>query len=340
MAERKLTSKVLTWRASIAESGLPRTTRAVAWALANHMNERGESAFPGTRTLAIEVGNEKGSGPASPITVVNALKQLQEAGYLVRVKQGGGRARKGEWHAQIPESVQQVNSLSAAEGSGSGSDAGAADGDVAASDEGRDGVVAAPKTVQQVNSFGAAETVQLQRETIQSGAVKCSATEHEVELLEVDQEVEQQQPRAREADEAAAAALESRLKELKIVGAEREQALADPERATAWLDLVDAEAKRNPAGMFSKGFATGDWPSPRINATSGQYVQSFEAKKRWISWLFEVDDVGDPDELRYCIDVDWDWLTSVERSELHEHLDEMLSGPPIARPELRAVDAA
>src|SRR5689334_5034561 len=73
------------------------------------MNELGESAFPSVETLCSDVGNERGDGPASKSTVIAALRALAEAGWLERTKQGGGRGRRGEWHARIPETVQQLN---------------------------------------------------------------------------------------------------------------------------------------------------------------------------------------------------------------------------------------
>ena len=337
MTGRRLTSKVLTWRASIAESGLPRTTRAVAWALANYMNERGESAFPGVPLLSADVGNEKGDGPASKTTVIAALRQLQDAGYLVRAARGGGRSKRGEWHARLPETVQQLNPLPVETGVPSGPSAEDASEAQAAANETRDERSSLAERVQQLDSFPTTERVQSQHERVQSGLVNGSATAPEVEVLEVDQEVEQQQPRARELDEAAAAGLLLRLEELKIPAAERALALADPERATAWLDLAASEARRNPAGLFRTGFASGDWPSPRI-APARPTKSRFEERMERVAQLVKDGDV-DPDEIRYFIEVDWHELADVERSELHQHLAELLSGAP-ARPKLRAVDAA
>lgn len=339
MAERKLTSKVLTWRASIAESALPRTTRAVAWALANYMNERGESAFPGVPRLAGDVGNERGDGPASKSTVIAALRALQEAGYLERVTIGGGRARRGEWNARLPDTVQQLNPLPGSAGSSSrpGSPAlsGAGEGSDALSGE----VSAPAERVQQLDRIPGSERVQSQHERVQSALVNGSAAEPEVEVLEVDQEVEQQQPRARARDDAAAA-VALRFDELRIVGDARELALADPERALAWLELAATEATRNPAAFVRQGVLSSAWPSPRIAPPASP--DRLEPKKASIANLVETG--VDAAEIRYFIDVEWETLADVERAELHEYLADVLAGdeeePALPRAELRAVDAA
>lgn len=333
MAERRLTSKVLTWRSSIAESGLPRTTRAVAWALANYMNDRGESAFPGVPRLCEDIGNQRGDGPSSKTTVIDALRELQEAGYLERVRVGGGRRLKAEWQARFPETVQQLNPLDAAEGTGSRSAAAVVSGAPGASGEVVSGASEAGERVQSQHPLAAAERVQSQDEKGAVSVEKGAVAEPEVEVLEVDQEVAAA-TRAREA--AAAAEVERRLARLNVVGELRAQALADPARALAWLELGEREARRNPAGLFRIGFESTAWPSPRLEPAAVK-AQGRLAKKRASLDAF----VEMPEEARYLIDVEWETLTPDERSELHEYFDQLIRGDVAERPRrLRAVDAA
>lgn len=336
MAEKKLKAKVLTWRASIAESELPRTTRAVAWALANYMNERGESAFPGVPRLCRDVGNERGDKPASKSTVIDALRRLQEAGYLVRVAQGGGRSKRGEWHAQLPERVQQLHRIEAEAGSRPSSPADAVSGAAGASGEVSASSADDGERVQPLHSLSAAERVQSQRETVQLAAANGAATAPEVEVLELDQEMAAA-ARAREG-EAAALEVEERLRRFRIVGELHAAAIAEPERALAWFRLTDVEAERNPAGFFRSGFLTGTWPSDRLEGA--RPAPPLRAKKASIANHVEAG--FDPDEIRHFIDVEWDTLAPEERAELHEHLNEILSGqePAVPKPDLRAVDAA
>lgn len=69
--------------------------------------------------------------------------------------------------------------------------------------------------------------------------------------------------RAQDDAEQAAAALLERLDALGLNGRTREQALAEPDRATAWIDLAQTEAKSNQAGFVRTGIQTGEWPSVR-----------------------------------------------------------------------------
>lgn len=341
MGRERISSTVLTWRGSIAESGLPRTTRAVAWALANYMNERGESAFPGVPRLCNDVGNQRGDGPASKTTVIDALRELQEAGYLERVKAGGGRRVKAEWQARFPETVQQVNRIDAAADVRQGAKSPADTAAPGASDEASGAASSPAKRVLSQHPFQRGETVQSAHERVQSPLGNGAAGEPEVEVLEVDQEVgTAAAARASAKSAAAAGSLRERLEELKIPARVRVAALAKPELAAAWLDVVDAEAKRNPAMFFVRGFETGEPPSPRIPQPKPRPQQTqLEYCSERIA--FCVREGYDPDEIRYFIDVDWTNLTSVERSELHELLEDTLSGTaPAAKTELRAVDAA
>ena len=73
------------WRHAIRTSDLPPTYRHVALELAEFMNyDTLCNAHPGTKRLADRTGFHVR-------TVQNALKRLEEAGWIVRVWQGGNR---------------------------------------------------------------------------------------------------------------------------------------------------------------------------------------------------------------------------------------------------------
>lgn len=79
---------LFTWRSRIADSGLPPTTRLVALTLSLHMNERGDSCFPSLETQSEETGLSK-------TTVVKALRELEQTGYIVRTVTNGGKGGRG-----------------------------------------------------------------------------------------------------------------------------------------------------------------------------------------------------------------------------------------------------
>lgn len=100
-------SPLFTWRGAIVESSLTSTQRLVALALSLHMNERGGSCFPTQDTLASETA-------LSRRAVIQALRDLEDAGWLGRVPGGGrkpgGNGRATEYTATIP-TVQQVHPI-------------------------------------------------------------------------------------------------------------------------------------------------------------------------------------------------------------------------------------
>lgn len=90
-------SPLFTWRSAICESELPSTPRHVALTLSLHMNERGGSCYPGTRTLADETGLNRD-------TVRRALLHLEETGWLqVDRPERQGRGQKTHYTATDPE---------------------------------------------------------------------------------------------------------------------------------------------------------------------------------------------------------------------------------------------
>lgn len=114
------------------------------------------------------------------------------------------------------------------------------------------------------------------------------------------------------------------LKRLGVAAEIRLAALADPALADAWLELARKEAKHNPAGLFVTGFQSGVYPSGR--GDSGRKVARLERHRlaREAS-LRRLVVEGGADEARYFIDVEWENLSTVERSELHELVDEAIS---------------
>jgi hypothetical protein len=154
------------------------------------------------------------------------------------------------------------------------------------------------------------ETVPSVPETVPSAAANSSLRELEVEA-EVDQEV------AAAVREAAATKIVERLDRLNVSGDLRERALADADRALAWLELADREALRNPPGYFRSCFDSGEWPSPRIEPPT-----TLDAKRKSLKNL--VEHWADPNYIRQLIDDEWSSLMIDERLELHEYLEHLL----------------
>lgn len=72
----------ISWRASLAESGLTPSARLVGFALSTYLNERTSTAYPGGSTLAGDTG-------LSLRTVRRAIKEMVAHGYLTIIEQGG-----------------------------------------------------------------------------------------------------------------------------------------------------------------------------------------------------------------------------------------------------------
>jgi len=114
------------------------------------------------------------------------------------------------------------------------------------------------------------------------------------------------------------------LVRLRVAPRVRLVALGDPERAQAWLEIARREANHNPAGLFVAGFQSGDWPAGRGSNTL-QIVKLERHRSARERSLRNLVAEGGADEARYFIDVEWENLTTVERSELHELVDELIS---------------
>lgn len=305
----KLRPVVVTWRGAIALSDLPRTSRAVAWALANYMNERGESAFPSVVRLCGDVGSESGGGPASKSTVIAALRLLEKEGWLESVRRGGGRGNRSEWQARIPERVQQLHRNEVLEDEPASAVREAVSRSLSGSPAPPVGAPASGETVQQLHPLRDGERVQSQAERVQLLAGNGSATAPEVERTSSRTTA----AGAASVDAAAAELLDQHLKRHGVGPALRSQALSDPLRAKAWLDLAQTSAESNVAGFFRVGLESGEWPSPRMEREGPR-----AARKRWAyetSTQLELVDA-------YVVVDDWPDLDDVDRQEMREWVDD------------------
>ena len=87
-----------TWERAVMESDLSSTARLVALVINAHTTPSGEGAYPGRETIARKAGIK------SPATVTKALKDLEEAGYVVVTRRNNGAERKtNSYELQIPE---------------------------------------------------------------------------------------------------------------------------------------------------------------------------------------------------------------------------------------------
>lgn len=99
-APRDTLSPLFTWRSAICESDLQPMSRLVAFVLACHMSERGDSCFPKVETLAAEAG-------ITPRSVSEHIARLVAAGYLGRSehRRGPGRGTRVEYVATCPDAT-------------------------------------------------------------------------------------------------------------------------------------------------------------------------------------------------------------------------------------------
>jgi hypothetical protein len=123
---------------------------------------------------------------------------------------------------------------------------------------------------------------------------------------------------------AAKTLIEERLEQQGIELAGRDLVLVrnHPKLAEQWLDITVAEAHTNPAGFFLAGIRQRRSPSPRITRAQVR-AASREATVRALLRNLGPEDGGG--EARHYIDEVWTELTTSERSELHELVDELVS---------------
>lgn len=106
-------SPLFTWRSAVASVAGPEspTTRHVLLTLSLHMNERGGSCFPSTRTLESETGLSRRAVEAH-------LQAAEESGWLVRERLGlSGQGWKRFGYAAVipPAALRQLEALQAGE---------------------------------------------------------------------------------------------------------------------------------------------------------------------------------------------------------------------------------
>jgi hypothetical protein len=86
------------WTMALRYSGLPASTRAVAWALATWFTTDGTGADPSLATLAEAAGLD-------PATVKRALNELERGWWITRVR-GGGRGVRTHYSAAMPADAE------------------------------------------------------------------------------------------------------------------------------------------------------------------------------------------------------------------------------------------
>jgi len=185
-------------------------------------------------------------------------------------------------------------------------------GDGAAA-SGLDSAVANTGSVERSNLQRSPEASTLQPEAVQRFTgdalnVSSSCAHVKAETEENRKENQQQQ-----GDAAAVALLDDHLRNLGVASPIRQQALAEPDRAKAWLEVAATAATINPAGFFVACFTAGEWPSGRLDKRQTSHVAQLE----WIeqtSWCLEAEDA-------HAIVDDWRDLDDVDRAELHEQVD-------------------
>lgn len=311
MSKRDRLSQLFTWRTAITDrdSSASALERHVALTLSMFMSEAGDSAFPAMETLASRCGR-------SVSTVRGALRELERKGWL-EVEFNRGRGHTNRYRATVPGEPENHLSPAVSEAASvvSTMALGGAQGAPPASN-------ARPRTDR-------SETT----ETRLSQADFAGPEPAAVSSKTADPDAETRRgpvpttsgPRHHHASssttDAAAAGIEMRLRRHRVGRAHVADATADLERAAAWLDVAEREATGNVAGFWIAGFRSGEWPSDRGDTIElNNRRRGREASIR--NW---INGGADIDEARYWIDHEWADLTQVERSELHELVDELVS---------------
>lgn len=94
----------------------------------------------------------------------------------------------------------------------------------------------------------------------------------------------------------------------------KQLALADPERALAWIELASSEATRNPAGFVIAGLESGDWPAPRGLAAT--------TLLRQLAWVTETSWQLTPEHAHEIVDDLLGTLDAEAIAELHRLVDQ------------------
>lgn len=309
MRSRSL-SPLFTWRTSIKNSDLIARDKHVALTLSLYMNEAGDSAFPSLELLAADCSRSKS-------TISEALAELEQSGWLVKVKHGGGRGHRNHYEASVPEET-----VLGADGSGASSDgaeearAGVGDALTAADGADRGNTLADAETVRAPNVSGEAKGYAQDEETVRGGGVKGLAVVPE-SVRTTSRTTAAAAELAALLEPDAAAGLEHELEQLQAGRTLRALAVADPDRALAWIQTAKIEADRNAAGFVRRGLESGEWPSRR-----GDSFRTASSTRSWIentSWRLEPEDAHEIlDERASTLTI-----TSDELAELHRLVDDI-----------------
>lgn len=314
-------SRLFTWR-TVLNEGADLTTAeyAVGMAIATVMNEAGDGAWPKVETIARYA-------KCSSSTARKAVNGLEEKGYL-EVKRSTGRGHSNEYTARDP-SQESHRETAAFLGAGTAA-TDASDAHQRASASTPAGGLSEPtesaeRRREPVAFSGAEDAVSRTERHRLEGVKPPAAGAHHVGPRQ-DHDSSSNGP-----VDAAAVELRGRLTGHGLDGELLAAALADAERATAWIALAETSADLNVGGYFRAGFQRGGWPGPRITSSA---ITTLERRRRDVAQLVENLGVDGPDEARYRIDREWETLTQVERAELHELVDELASDqlpePPVA----------
>lgn len=314
-------SALFTWRSALAEAEeVTSTEDHVALRLSTFMSERGDSAFPGVPRLARE-------SKLAESTVRDALKALESKGWLV-IQRGGGRGRTNRYEARIPwlETHRETEGLIVG---------------TAISTEARGDAERAPVTSEPPASgvnLHDGETRRLPEAFARDKTHRLASETHRLTGLNPPAPGGDFFKNTHEDDskgliDPAAAELARVLTRIRVAPALREKALEEVELATAWLERAREKAHTNVAGYFACGFTTGELPALTDSGSARKEARFFAAERSLRNLMAEGMAV---DDVRYFIDIEWEWLTSIERSELHLLVDELVSDE---LPEPRAVAA-
>lgn len=313
MARRSL-SALFTWRSAARcdESGLSATQHHVALTVSLFMSEHGDSAFPSVATLA-------GISGLAESTVRQALRDLERHGWL-SIELNRGRGHTNRYIAEIPDvNPPAAGGIDPAGGPVQDASRDAQRGAPAHIENATPGPPTAHETHRLPAGFSSEETTGSPTENHRGTDVNPPGAGAE--------DVRPRHESVSSSTRTSLAAAEDRsslgwkLASIGVAGADLIRALNDPDRAEAWLELAHREAETNVSGFFLHGMSTGAMPAPR-----GRAAARPATRRRTLEQLIENLGPSDgADEARNKIDVEWDDLAGVERAELHELVDELVS---------------
>lgn len=310
MSRRGRLSQLFTWRSAVTDEGSSASAleRHVALTLSMFMSEAGDSAFPAMETLAARCGR-------SASTVRGALRELERNGWL-EVELNRGRGNTNRYRATIPDPPENHLTAAVSVGGDAAVTTGSEDAETASAASRAPGVGEAPETTEK--RLSQAVSGKGKTAAVSSKTTDPAPENHRGPVPTTSGP--RQDHASSSTDAAAAAGLEMRLRRHRVSRDLVVEAVADHERALAWLELAESEATANIAGFWIAGFRSGEWPSGR-----GETIQLHKRRSaREASLRNWINGGADVDEARYWIDHEWADLTTVERAELHELVDELL----------------